>query len=119
MATTFIELNIHIGNQRWENRVINMDHCIRILEHDATEQFEVCRAREPFKSMPLFCLLTMVYSDGDVEKIWVHSSLHAIVSKIGHAQHTDFVEPVDISSIGKEWDRLDTSKRKEPRFSFN
>jgi hypothetical protein len=116
MSTTFIELNIHIGNQRWEKRVLNMDHCIRILEHDASlNMTQVCRAQ--FKSQPLFCLLTMVYPDGDVEKIWVHSSLHAIVSKIGHAQHTDFVEPTDLASIGRSWDRKDSDTSK-PRFSF-
>lgn len=121
MSATFIELSVNVGdakNQRWGNRVLNMDNCIRIKEYDATEVFKQRKVIEPFASQPLFCLLTMVYPDGDVEKLWAHSSLHSILNKIGHAQHADFVEPVDIASISKEWERkkLDTAK---PRFSFN
>ena len=119
--STFIELSVNVGdakNPSWQTRLLNMNNCIRIKEHDATEQFKIRPVAEPFASQPLFCLLTMVYLDGDVEKIWVHSSKQTILNKIGHAQHTDFVEPVDIASIRNDWDRkrVDTTKT---RFSFN
>lgn len=48
--STFIELNAHIEDQRWENRAINMDYCIRIVEHDATERFKQSPKAEPFQS---------------------------------------------------------------------
>ena len=104
--TTFIELSVHIEKQRWEKRTLNMDNCIAMKEHDATEQFAKRPVVEPFASQPLFCLLTMVYPDSSVEKLWVHSSLHTIVTKIGYANHADgFTPPVDMNAIQREWER--------------
>ena len=109
--TTFIELSVHIEKQRWEKRTLNMDNCIAMKEHDATEQFAKRPVVEPFASQPLFCLLTMVYPDSSVEKLWVHSSLHSIVTKIGYANHADgFTPPVDMNAIQREWERKSAGK---------
>lgn len=104
--STFIELSVHIEKQRWEKRTLNMDNCIAIKEHDATAQFEKRPVKEPFASQPLVCLLTMVYPDGSVEKLWVHSSLHRIVTAIGYANHADsFTPPVDMAAIERSWEQ--------------
>ena len=109
--TTFIELSVHIEKQRWEKRTLNMDNCIAMKEHDATAQFAKRPVVEPFASQPLFCLLTMVYPDSSVEKLWVHSSLHTIVTKIGYANHADgFTPPVDMNAIQREWERKSAGK---------
>lgn len=110
---TFIELSVHIEKQRWENRLLNMDNCISIFEHDASQTFTTRRVAEPFASQPLFCLLTMVYPDGTCEKLWVHASRHIVVTKIGIANHADnFTEPIDTASIQREW------THKKQRFTF-
>ena len=111
----FIELSVHIEKQRWEKRSLNMDNCIAIKEHDATEQFTKRRVQEPFVSQPLFCLLTMVYPDSSVEKLWVHSSLHSIVTKVGYANHADnFTPPVDMDAIQREWERKSANSSHTP-----
>lgn len=109
----FIELQVHIESQRWENRTLNMDNCIAMKEHDATEQFAKRPVVEPFASQPLFCLLTMVYPDGGTEKLWVHSSSYNILTKIGYATHANnFSPPVDAAANAREWERKLSKERK-------
>jgi len=119
----FIELLVRIENQRWEKRTLNMDNCIAMKEHDATQQFAKRHVQEPFASQPLFCLLMMVYPDGGVEKLWCHSSLYSILTQIGYANHADnFTPPVDMAGIEREWQRKSvnsspTHKRMNLKFS--
>jgi hypothetical protein len=113
--TTFIELSVHIEKQRWEKRSLNMSNCIAMKEHDATVQFKKRPVVEPFASQPLVCLLTMVYPDGSVEKLWVHSSLHSILTKIGYANHASgFTPAVDMAAIEREWERKSANSSHTP-----
>jgi len=81
-----------------------MDHCVSINEVDATPNFVTRKVAEPFASQPLFCELLMIYPDTSRETVWVHSSLHDIVNKIGIFTHANnFTPRVDINAIGREW----------------
>lgn len=110
----FIELSIHIEKQRWENRVLNFDNCIVVSEHDATERFKLTpNVREMFQSQPLFCKLTMLYRDGSVEKLLVHASKHAILTKVGLANHANsFTPSVDTDAITREWEQKNAARFK-------
>ena len=114
----FVELSVCLGRYRWEKRLLNFDYCIRVSEHDGTEQFKKRPVQQPFASQPLFCLLTMVYADGSTERLWVHSSAHSIVCQLGNAQlGREFVPPVDMDGIQRSWERVHKSESKQLFFT--